>query len=126
MTANSINFVDENNARSVFLALLKQVADTGGAYTNKHFHKIGPRDREEGNVRFTSDSTGQQGLSGSGRSHQEDTLGDSAPQLLKLLRLAQEIDDFLQFFLGLLHAGHIFKCNLLVLGGKQASAALSE
>ena len=48
------------------------------------------------------------------------------PELLELLRLAKELDDLLQLFLGLVNAGHILKGDLLLLHREQARAAFSE
>src|SRR5580658_6979263 len=40
MPPDCVNFVDENDARRVLLALLEQVAHTAGAYTDEHFYEI--------------------------------------------------------------------------------------
>ena len=65
-------------------------------------------------------------FAGSGRSNQQHTFRNTAAELLKFLGLAQELDDFLQFFLGLFHAGDIFERHLLLLRRMQAGPALSK
>src|SRR5581483_10389218 len=40
VTADSVDFVYEDDARSILLALLEQVADAACAHANEHFHKI--------------------------------------------------------------------------------------
>src|SRR5579864_3201946 len=40
MASNGINFIDEDNARSVLLALFKQVAYAACAYTHEHLNKV--------------------------------------------------------------------------------------
>jgi hypothetical protein len=45
---------------------------------------------------------------------------------LELLRLAQVFDNLLQFFLGLVHTGHVLKGDFLLLHGEQARTALAE
>jgi hypothetical protein len=40
VAANSVDFVDEDNARSVLFALLEQVTHAAGAHANKHLHEI--------------------------------------------------------------------------------------
>ena len=40
MTAHGVDFVNENNARRVLLALLKQVANAARAHAHKHLHKV--------------------------------------------------------------------------------------
>src|SRR5262249_2222632 len=120
------DFVDEDDARRVLFALLKQVAYAAGAYANEHLHEIRTGDAEEGNIGFTGHSARQQGLARAGMTYQEDTLRDTAAQLLELLRFAQEFDDLTQLFFGLIHAGHVFESNFLLLHGEQAGAALAE
>ena len=61
-----------------------------------------------------------------GRSDQQNALGDAAAQALELLRLAQELDDLLQFFLGLVNAGHVLEGDLLLLHREQAGAGFAE
>ncbi len=48
------------------------------------------------------------------------------PELLELLRLAQEFDDLFQLFLGFIHAGNVLERHLLLLHGEQARLALAE
>src|SRR5215469_699338 len=126
MAPDRVNFIDENDAGSVLLALFKQVADAAGAHANKHFDKIGAGNREEGNVRFPRDGTCQQGFAGSGRPHQQDAFGNTSPQFLEFLGLAQELDDLPQFFFGLFYTRHIFECDFLPLHREQPHQALAE
>src|SRR5208282_5625694 len=46
------------------------------------------------------------------RPHQQHALRDAPAQLLKFLRVAQEVDDFLQLFLGLIGPRHILERSL--------------
>ena len=126
MTADRVDFVDEDDAGRVLLALFEQVADAAGAHADKHLHEVRTGDGEERHVGFAGDRAGQQGLAGSRRSDQQHALGNAAAELLELLRLAQELDDLLQLFLGLIHAGHVLERDLLLLHGEQARAALAE
>ena len=126
MASHGVDFVDEDDARGVLLALLEQVAHAAGAHAHEHFHEVRSGDGEERHVRFARDGAGQQRLAGSRRADQQHALGNAPAQLLELLRLAQELDDLLQFFLGFLDAGNVFKRHLLLLRGVQAGAALAE
>ena len=126
MAAHGVDFVDEDDAGSVLLALLEQVADAAGAHADEHLHEVGTRDAEERHVGFAGHRAGQQGLAGSRRPDQQHALGNAAAQLLELLRLAQELDDLLQLFLGFIHAGDVLERHLLLLHGEQARAALAE
>src|SRR6266852_5277485 len=40
MAADSVDFIDENNARRVLLALLEKVADAARAHTDKHLYEV--------------------------------------------------------------------------------------
>src|SRR6185312_9622015 len=51
---------------------------------------------------------------------------NAAAELLELLRLAQELDNLFQLFLGFIDAGHILEGDLLLLHGEQARPALAE
>ena len=41
MPPHGINLIDKDDARRLFFRLLKHVAHTRGANTNKHFYKVG-------------------------------------------------------------------------------------
>ena len=70
LAAHSIDFVDENNGRSCFFCLLKEVADARCTHTHKHFNKVGTRNRKEGNPGFSSHGLGNQRFSGTGSAYQ--------------------------------------------------------
>ncbi len=126
MTADRVDFVDEDDAGSVLLALLEQVADAACAHADEHLHEVRTRDAEERHVGFAGHRARQQGLAGSRRSDQQHAFRNAAAQLLELLRLAQELDNLFQLFLGFIHAGDVFERHLLLLHGEQAGPALAE
>ncbi len=126
MAAHGVDFIDEDDAGSVLLALLEQVAHAARAHADEHFHEVRTGDREERHAGFAGDGARQQRLAGSRRADQQHAFGNAAAQFLELLRLAQELDNLLQFFLGLFHAGHVLERDLLLLRGMQARAALAE
>ena len=95
VTADGVDFVDEDDAGGVLLALLEEVADAGCADADEHFDEVRTGDGEEGDVGFAGDCAGEQGLAGSRRSDEQDALGDAAAEALELLRLAEELDDLL-------------------------------
>src|SRR5215469_2827035 len=100
MAADRVDFVDEDDAGSVLLALFEEVADTAGAHADEHLDKVRARDREERHVGLTGHGPGEQGLAGSWRSDEQHALRNASAELLELLRLAQILDDLLQLFLG--------------------------
>lgn len=40
LLAHSINFINEDNRRSLLPGLLEEVTDTGGTNTNEHFNEV--------------------------------------------------------------------------------------
>ena len=68
MTTDSVDFVDEDDARCILLGLFEHVADTACANTDEHFHEIRAGDCEERNACLACNSTGNQGFAGSRRS----------------------------------------------------------
>src|ERR1035438_7424162 len=112
MAADGVDFVDEDDAGSVLLALLEQVAHAAGAYAHEHLHAVRTGDGEERHAGLAGDGARQQRLAGAWRADQQHTLGNTSAQLLKLLRLAQEFDDFLQLLLGLFHARDVLEGHL--------------
>ena len=126
VTSYSIDLVDEDDAGSILLALLEEVADAACADADEHLHEVRAGDREEGNIRFTGYRAGEQRLACTGRSDEQHALGDATAKALELLGLAEELDDLLQLFLGLVNTGDILECDLLLLHGEQARAALAE
>ncbi len=126
VTSDSVDFVDEDDAGRVLLALLEQIANAACADADEHLDEVRTRDAEERHIGFAGYRTCQQGLAGSRRSNQQHALGNAAAQLLELLRFAQELDDLLELFLGFIHAGDVFERHLLLLHGEQAGSALAE
>src|SRR5262249_12825178 len=126
MAADGVDLIDEDDARRVFLALLKQVAHTRRAHTDKHLHEIRTGNREEGNVCFAGNRTGQQRFAGSRRSHHQNALRNTAAELLKLLRLLKKFDDLLKLFLRLFNTGNVLKRHSLLLIVEQLGPGLPK
>src|SRR4029078_9985823 len=126
MTADRVDFVDEDDARRVLLALLEQVADARRADADEHFDEVGAADREERNVGLAGDGAREQRLAGAGRPHEQDALGDAAAKLLEFLRFLEELDDFLQLFLRFVDAGNVLEGHLLLRARRELRAALAE
>jgi len=126
MAADRVDLVDEDDARRVLLALLEQVAHARRADADEHLDEVGAADREERHVRFTRDRAREQGLAGSRRAHQQHALRNTAAELLELLRLFQELDDFLQLALRFFRARDVAERHLLLRRRRQLRLALAE
>src|ERR1700758_3857899 len=99
MTPHRIDFVDKNNAGSIFLSLLKQIAHAARAYAHEHLHKVRTGGGKKWNIRLARNCPSQQELASSRRTDEQHALRNTPAQLLELLRLAQKFDDFAKFFL---------------------------
>ena len=101
---NGIDLIDKDDTRSVFLRILKKIADTGSADTDEHLDEIRSGDRKERNSRLTGNRLREKCLTGSRRSYQDHALRDPGTDIRIFLRIFQEINDLFQFFLLLLES----------------------
>src|SRR6266478_4581253 len=124
--ADRVDFVDEDDAGGVLLALLEQVAHPRGAHADEHLDEVGAGDGEERHAGFASDGAGEKRLARSGRAHQEDALGNAAAELGELLRVLEEGDDLLELLLRLVDSGHVGEGDLVVVLRKELRLALAE
>ena len=60
LTADRIDFIDEDDAGRMLLRLLEHVAHARGAHADEHFHEVGTGNTEERNLGFAGDSARQQ------------------------------------------------------------------
>jgi transcription elongation GreA/GreB family factor len=93
LATHGIDFIDEDNAGSGFLGLLKEVAHAARSHTNHHFDELRTTDGEKEHARFPGNGASQQRLARARRSHQQQAAGNLATQALELLRRLQELDD---------------------------------
>src|SRR5262245_1651794 len=126
MAADGIDLVDEHDARRVLLPLLEQVAHARRADADEHLDEIRSADREERDVRLAGNRAGQQCLAGSRRAHQEDALRNAPAKFLELLRLLEELDDFLELFLRFVDAGDVLERHFLLRTRRELRLALAE
>ena len=85
LAADRVDLVDEDDCFAHALGLLEEVTDAAGADTDKHLHEVGAGDAEKADARFAGDGSGEQGLAGAGRTHEEDSLGHARPNLVETL-----------------------------------------
>ena len=126
MAADGVDFVDEDDAGRVLLALFEHVADAGRADADEHLDEVGARNGEERHIGFAGDGAGEQGLAGARRADQQHALGNFAAQALEFLRVLEEFDDLLKLLLGLVDTGDILEGHPTGLFGQQAGPALAE
>ena len=101
MAADRVDFVDEDDAGRILLRLLEHVAHAARADADEHLDEVRARDGEERHVRLARDGARGQRLAGARRADQQHAARNTSAELLELLRIAQELHDLLQVFLGL-------------------------
>src|SRR5262249_33703263 len=126
VTAYCVDFVDENDAGGGFLSLLEHVANARGADADKHLHEVRAANGEKRHISFTGDGACQQGFSSADRADHQHALGNTATEFLKFFRIAQELDQFLNFILGFLHSRHVAKRDLVFVTGEHARLGLAK
>ena len=126
VTAHGIDFVDEDDARRMRLALLEQIAHARGTDADEHFNEVGTGHAEERTPRFTGHGLGEQRLTGTRRAHEERALGEATAKLCELLRVLEELDDFLKLDLGFVSTGHVGERDLGRVAAEQLRLALAE
>ena len=126
LAADRVDLVDEDDARRVALGLVEQVADAAGADADEHLDELGAGDAEERHAGLTGDGAGHQRLAGAGRPDQQDAARDARAERVELLRVLEELDDFLELRLGLVDAGHVVERDDRLVAEEHPGAALAE
>src|SRR5579871_5956710 len=126
MAPNRVDFVNEHDAGRILLGLLEHVAHAAGAHAHEHLDEIRTGNREEGHIGLAGDRAGKQSLAGSWGTYEKNAFRNAAAEPLKFLRVAEELDDFLQLLLGLVNTGYIFKRHPAGALGKKLGPALAE
>ena len=121
-----VDLVDEDDAGRVLLGLVEHVAHAARADAHEHLDEVRARDGEERHVRLARDRTGGQRLTGAGRTDEQHAARNAAAEALELLRIAQELDDLLQVFLGLVDARYIVERDAAMRLGEQLRLGLAE
>ena len=107
-----VQLVDEDDRRGLGARLLEQVAHPRGTNADEQLDELRTGDGEERHPGLTGHRARQQGLAGAGRPDQQHALGQPAAEPAVGLGIAQEVDDFLQLVLGLVHPGDVGEADL--------------
>ena len=107
LAADGVDFVDEDDAGSILLRLVEEVADAARADADEHLDELRAGDAEERHARFARNSAREKRLTGTRRAHEQHALGDARAEGGELLRVLEELDDFGELFLRFIDAGDI-------------------
>ena len=112
VTAYSVDLVNEDDRRCIFLCLVEQITDTGCTHAHEHFYKVRTGDREERAACLAGNGSGKQCFTSTRRPHQQDTLRDACAQFSVLPGILQEVHDLFQLVLFLIRTGNIGESRL--------------
>src|SRR5699024_5911513 len=109
LPSHGINLIDEDNTRTVFLRLLKQVTHARGTNADEHFHEVGAGDGIKRYAGLTRNGAGKQGFTSTRRTIEQNTAWDFRAELVVATRVFQEIFNLLKLIDCFVRASHIFK-----------------
>ena len=95
LTTYRVDFIDKDDARHVFLCLIEQISYAACAHADKHFDKVTTADREERHACLACNGFGKQRFTCSRRTYKQHAVRDTRSDVVVLLRIFKEVDDFL-------------------------------
>ena len=104
LPSDSVDFVDEEDRRGVLARFGEKIADAARADADEHLNKLRPVDREEGNASFSRDGARQQRFTRAWRAKEQRSARNSRAHSFVFRRILQEVDDFDEFRLHLIHS----------------------
>ena len=126
LPAHGVDLVHEDDAGRVALRLVEQVTDAAGADADEHLDELGAGDAEEGHAGLAGDGPGHQRLAGSRGAHEQDAARDARAERVELLRVLEELDDFLELRLGLVDTRHVGERHDRLVAEEHPGPALAE
>ena len=126
MSTHRIDLVDEHDAGRLLLRLFEHVPHPRGADADEHLDEVRAGNGEERNLRLAGDGPCQQRLAGTRRTHHQRAPRNTTAETLELARVAQELDELDDVFLGLVDAGHVTEGRLDLVFGQELGLALAE
>ena len=126
VTSDSIDLINENDARSGLLCRFEKVTDTRCTYTYIHFNEIRTRDREERNARFACDRLCKQSFSGTRRADKQNTARYFGAEFLEFFGILQKFNNLLKLFLFFISTCYIGKQHFVFFIRTELCSRLAE
>ena len=127
MAADRVDLVDEDDAGRVLLRLIEHVAHAADAPTPTNIStKSEPEMVKNGTLASPAMARASSVLPVPGGPTKQRAARDAPAELLEFLRVAQELDDLLQIFLGLVDAGDVVEGHAAMPLGEQLGLGLAE
>jgi hypothetical protein len=111
-SADSIDLIDEDDARGLRTGLAKEVAHARCTYAHEHLNEVRARNGKEGHIRLPRHGLGEQCFARARGAAQERTLGDFCAEAFELIRVAQKLYELHHFNLGLMQPRDVLERGL--------------
>ena len=117
LAADSVDLVDKDDRRSRFLGMLEQVTHAARANAHEHFDEFRTRNAEERHLGLARNGTCEQRFARARRAYEQAATRDFRAEVLVLLRVHEEVFDFLKLLDRLVFAGDVVEAHIGVLLG---------
>ena len=117
LAANGVDLVDEDDRRSRFLGMLEQVAHAACANAHEHFDEFRTRNTEERHLGLARDGARKQRFARARRAYEQAAARNFRAKVLVLLRVHEEVFDFLKLLDRLVFASDVVEAHIGVLLG---------
>ena len=117
VASDSVDLIYKYYGCRSFARRLEQVAHTRRTDADVHFNEVRAGDREERHIRLAGNCLCKQGLTGTGRAHQQYAVRYLCAETCKLLRVLEELDDLLKLLLLLVRPRNVLECHLVLFVG---------
>jgi hypothetical protein len=126
LATDRVDFVDEDDARRTLLCLVEEIANAARADANEHLNELRTGDAEKRDARLARYRSGEQGLSGTWRSYEQNAARYARAECLELVGIFQELDNFDELFFSFLDSCHVRKRDGRFIPSEEARPTLAE
>ena len=109
LSAHRVDFVDEHDARSIFLCLVERITDTGSTDADIEFNEVRTAYLEKRNARFSRRCACKICLTRSRAADHQYTSRNTRSEVGESFRVFKKIDNFRQFFFFLVRSRNVLK-----------------
>src|SRR6056300_682954 len=99
LLTDSINLIDEHDTRLILSCLLEKFAYALGSNTYEHLNEVGGRALDEGDIRLTSNGSGEESLTSTWSTSEEGTTRNLSTTSKVAFRFLEEVHNLLKFLL---------------------------
>ena len=114
LTANGVDFINKDDGRRILLGRSKKISNATRSDTHKHLDEFRSANGVVRHVRFACDGTSQQSFSSTGRSVEQNPLGDSTAKFSELVRFFEVLHNLLKIGFDAFKTCDVFECDLLI------------